>query len=223
MATTRPLMQLGIGDLEGIFEKESKSFATLDLLKQELSHRQVPRALALLERVQKAEAAMRDTSALRPDAQAPRSTLRLARGKPEAAPAPAPAQETPLQPVPKSVLQTEPAQLERLEGFGQSSPGSGLKEPASGTAPEATAPKKPVTREPEAIPQLALEDACRILKVVAGDSWEKVEAARRKIVMKSSPLANKGVPSAQVQKLIAEAQKANDAAIVIAARRCGHQ
>ena len=63
MATTRPLMQLGIGDLEGIFEKESKSFATLDLLKQELSHRQVPRAVALLERVQKAEAAMREIQA----------------------------------------------------------------------------------------------------------------------------------------------------------------
>ena len=223
MATTRPLMQLGIGDLEGIFEKESKSFATLDLLKQELGHRQVPRAVALLERVQKAEAAMRGTNAPQPGAQAPRSTLRLARGRPEAAPAPAPAQETPPQPVPKSVLQTEPAQQELLAGFEQPLPGSGPKEPASGTAPEATAPKKPVTREPEAIPQLALEDACRILKVVAGDSWEKVEAARRKIVLKSSPLATKGVPSAQSQQLLVEAQMANDAAIVIAARRCGRQ
>ncbi|WP_157948335.1 hypothetical protein [Pulveribacter suum] len=217
MATTRPLMQLGIGDLEGIFEKESKSFATLDLLKQELSHRQVPRAVALLERVQKAEAAMRDTSAHRPDAQAPRSTLRLARGKPEAAPAPAPAQETPRQPVPKSILQAETAQQDLLAGFGQYSP----KEPASGTAAEAIAPQKPVTPEPEAIPQLALEDAYRILKVAAGDSWEKVEAGRRKIVLKSSPLATKGVPSAQSQKLLVEAQMANDAAIVIAARRCG--
>lgn len=223
MAATRPLMQLGISDLEGIFEKESKSFATLDLLKHELSFRQVPKAVALLERVQKAEAAMRDTSAHRPDAQAPRSTLKLARGKAEAAPAPAPAPEPPLQPVPKSVLPTEPAQQELLAGFEQSSPRTDSKEPASGMAPEATAPKKPVTREPEAIPQLALEDACRILKVVAGDSWEKVEAARRKIVLKSSPLATKGVSSAQAQKLLVEAQMANDAATVIAARRCGRQ
>lgn len=173
MATTRPLMQLGIGDLEGIFEKESKSFATLDLLKQELSHRQVPRAVALLERVQKAEAAMRDTSAHRPDAKGPRSTLKLARGKPEAAPAPAPVQETPRPPVPKSVLQTEPVQQELLAGFGQSSPGPGSRESASGTSTEATTPKKSVTPEPEAIPQLALEDAYRILKVVAGDSWRR--------------------------------------------------
>lgn len=222
MAATRPLMQLGISDLEGIFEKESKSFATLDLLKHELSFRQVPKAVALLERVQKAEAAMRDTSAHRPDAQASRATLRLARGKPEAA-APAPAPETPLQPVPKSVLPTEPAQQELLAGVGQSSPGPDSKEPASGMAPEATGSKKPVTREPEAIPQLALEDACRILKVVAGDSWEKVEAARRKIVLKSSPLVTRGVSSAQAQKLLVEAQMANDAAIVIAARRCGRQ
>ncbi len=220
MATTRPLMQLGIGDLEGIFEKESKSFATLNLLKQELSHRQVPRAVALLERVQKAEAAIKDTNAQRPDAQAPRSTLRLARGKPEAAPAPAPVQETSRQPVPKSVLQTEPAQQELLAGFGQSSPGFGSKEPASA---EATTPKKPVTPEPEAIPQLALEDAYRILKVVAGDSWEKVEAARRKIVLKSSPLVLGNMTSAQVQKLLTDARLANDAAVVIAARRSGRQ
>jgi len=53
MATTRPLIQLGIGDLEDIFEKQSKNLATLGRLKHELSHRQVPRALALLERIQK--------------------------------------------------------------------------------------------------------------------------------------------------------------------------
>lgn len=223
MTTTRPLMQLGIGDLEGIFEKESKSFATLDLLKQELSHRQVPRAVALLERVQKAEAAMRDTSAHRPDAKGPRSTLKLARGKPEAAPAPAPVQETPRPPVPKSVLQTEPVQQELLAGFGQSSPGPGSRESASGTSTEATTPKKSVTPEPEAIPQLALEDAYRILKVVAGDSWEKVEAARRKIVLKSSPLVLGDMTSAQVQRLVTEARRANDAAVVIAARRSGRQ
>ncbi len=117
MATTRPLMQLGIGDLEGIFEKESKSFATLDLLKQELSHRQVPRAVALLERVQKAEAAMRDTSAHRPDAKGPRSTLKLARGKPEAAPAPAPVQETPRPPVPPWVeyREVDPFEADTIE------------------------------------------------------------------------------------------------------------
>jgi hypothetical protein len=77
--------------------------------------------------------------------------------------------------------------------------------------------------EPVAMPQLAIEDACRILKVAAGDVWEKVEASRRKIVLKSSPLATKGLTPAQAQKLLAEVQLANDAAIVIAARRSGRQ
>lgn len=223
MATTRPLMQLGIGDLEDIFEKQSKNLATLGRLRHELSHRQVPRAIALLERVQKAEAALREMDTRRMDVQAPRSTLRLTPGTPEATPAPAPAQETLRQPVPKPVLQPESAQQDLLAGFAQSSPGSGSKEPASVTAAQTTAPKKPVTAEPEVIPQLALEDACRILKVAAGDAWEKVENARRKIVLKSSPLAVGSMPSSQVQKLLADARLANDAAIVIAARRSGRQ
>jgi hypothetical protein len=223
MATTRPLMQLGIGDLEDIFERQGKNFAMLSRLKQELSHRQVPRAIALLERVQKAEAALRNMDAHRLDAQAPRSTLRLTPGTPETAPAQAPTQETPWQPVPTPVLVAAPSQQDLLAGFGQPTPGSSSKEPASGTVAQTTAPKKPVTAEPEAIPQLALEDAYRILKVAAGDAWEKVENARRKIVLKSSPLVVGNMPSSQVQKLLADARLANDAAIVIAARRSGRQ
>jgi len=70
---------------------------------------------------------------------------------------------------------------------------------------------------------LALEDACRILKVAAGDAWDKVENARRKIVLKSSPQVIGDMPSSQAQKLLDDAQLANDAAIVIAARRSGRQ
>ncbi len=74
-----------------------------------------------------------------------------------------------------------------------------------------------------ALPQLALDDACKILKVKKGDSWEKVELARRKIVQKSSPNSTRNMPTEQVQKFLSEAKLANDAAIVIAARRSGFQ
>ena len=91
--------------------------------------------------------------------------------------------------------------------------------------PPAIAPtKKPaVSPEVQVLPQLALEDACRILKVGMSDAWEKVEGARRKLVVRSSPLATANFSPTQVQKLVAEAQLANDAAIVIAARRSGRQ
>ena len=84
-------------------------------------------------------------------------------------------------------------------------------------------PSQHIAVEPEALPQLSLEDACRILKVGVSDGWEKIETARRKIVLKSNPAATAALAQAQLQKLLAEAKMANDAAIVIAARRSGRQ
>lgn len=215
MATTRPLMQLGIGDLEDIFEKQSKNLATLGRLKHELSHRQVPRALALLERVQQAEALLEDVESQRPDPKTPRSTLQL---KPRAS-APA-AQEADTSP-PATGLQRVQGQPDLLAGFALSPESAKPKSNATG-APDPVAASKPHTAaEPVALPQLALEDACRILKIGVGDAWEKIEAARRKIVLTSSPTATAALTPAQSQKLLGEAKMANDAAIVIAARRSG--
>ncbi len=225
MATTRPLMRLGIGDLEDIFEKQGNNFATLARLKHEISHRQVPRALALLERIHKAEALLEDLDNHRPGPSAPRGTLRLSPRAPAAAPTASLIPKT-LGPAPAAVgLSTVPEQQDLL---------SGLPQPIEARPPKVVEPVSPLSdvdhvkkptapTEPVALPQLAIEDACRILKVAAGDVWEKVEASRRKIVLKSSPLATKGLTPAQAQKLLAEVQLANDAAIVIAARRSGRQ
>ena len=221
MATTRPLMQLGIGDLEDIFEKQSKNLATLGRLKHELSHRQVPRALALLERIQQAEALLEDVESRRPDPKTPRSTLQLKPRASAPAPASAPAaQEADTNP-PATGLQRVQGQPDLLAGFAP--PPEPAKPRSNPTgAPDPVAASKPHTAaEPVALPQLALEDACRILKVGVGDAWEKIETARRKIVLKSSPTATSALTPAQSQKLLAEAKMANDAAIVIAARRSG--
>ena len=85
------------------------------------------------------------------------------------------------------------------------------------------APKVTISIESQPLPQLALDDACKILKVSIGEIWDKVELARRKSVQKSSPIATKGMSAEQIQKLLSEAKLANDAAIVIAARRSGYQ
>lgn len=50
----RPLMQLGVGDLEGLFAKSKTDANVLKQLEHELQYRQVPRAVALLAEVQAA-------------------------------------------------------------------------------------------------------------------------------------------------------------------------
>lgn len=51
---SRPLMQLGVGDLETLFAKSRADVKVLKQLEHELQHRQVPRAVALLAEVQAA-------------------------------------------------------------------------------------------------------------------------------------------------------------------------
>lgn len=50
----RPLMQLGVGDLEALFTKSKTDVKVLKQLEHELQYRQVPRAVALLAEVQAA-------------------------------------------------------------------------------------------------------------------------------------------------------------------------
>lgn len=224
MATTRPFMQLGIGDLEDIFERQGKNFATLARLKHELSHRQVPRAVALLERIKKAEALLEDLQSQRPDPKSPSTHLQLKTRSPATAPDSAPQIKSPGMPPSASGLQIPTDQPDLLAGLQPPPPEPTRPKPTSTAATDVAPIKMPATTtESDALPQLALDDACRILKVGVSDAWEKVEAARRKLVMKSNPLATTGLPATQAQKLLSEARVANDAAIVIAARRSGRQ
>jgi hypothetical protein len=192
MATDRPLARLGIADLEEIFQKQGEDLTILSRLKHELSFRQVPRALALQERIRKAEAGQKKSHepevaviAAKPSVEAPRTSSPPTK------------------------------QLDLL--------GAGSKAAEVPKVELPPAPKVTVSIEPQPLPQLALDDACKILRVSIGDVWEKVELARRKTVLKSSPIATKGMSGEQVQKLLSEAKLANDAAIVIAARRSGYQ
>lgn len=50
----RPLMQLGVGDLEAMFARSKTDVKVLKQLEHELQYRQVPRAVALLAEVQAA-------------------------------------------------------------------------------------------------------------------------------------------------------------------------
>jgi hypothetical protein len=192
MATDRPMARLGIVDLEEIFQNQGADLTILSRLKHELSFRQVPRALALQERIRIFESNQKKS-------QEPEVVNRIA--KPSLEP---------------SRSSSPPTKQLDLLGAG-SKP---LNVPKIGLPPT---PNVTISIEPQPLPQLALDDAYKILKVSIGDVWEKVELARRKTVQKSSPIATKDMSAEQVQKLISEAKLANDAAIVIAARLAGFQ
>jgi hypothetical protein len=192
MTTDRPMARLGIADLEEIFQKQGEDLTILSRLKHELSFRKVPRALALQERICKAESSQKKSTE-------PEASYSVA--KPF------------IEPFRNSSPPTK--QLDLL-GAGH----------AAMDAPKVELPpttKAAVSIEPQPLPQLALDDACKILKVGIGDLWEKVELSRRKVVQRSSPIATKGMPAEQVLKYLSEAKLANDAAIVIAVRRSGFQ
>jgi hypothetical protein len=186
------MARLGIADLEEIFQMQGEDLTILSRLKHELNFRQVPRALALQERIRKAELSHKKS---------PESEVANSLPKPSI-----------------ELHQTSSAPTKQLDLLGTSS--------KAAEAPKVelpSAPKVTISIEPQPLPQLALDDACKILKVSIGDVWEKVELARRKAVLKSSPIASKGMSGEQVQKLLSEAKLANDAVIVIAARRSGYQ
>lgn len=213
MEPTRPLMRLGVADLEELFKERSQNAAALAELDEELAQRKGTRALVLRERIR-------------------RTQKRLEIGGSGAGPLSENHPPSPLPLQPKQGLASRAAkpqhsgeQQDLLTAWPPEAAASEPKVETAATPAPAIAPAKKPAAAPEvqALPQLALEDACRILKVGVGDAWEKVEGARRKLVARSSPLATAGFSLAQAQKLLAEAQTANDAAIVIAARRSGRQ
>ncbi len=250
MTGARPYMQLRITELEELFQKKGKDPGTLNRLKQELKHRQVPRAQALLARIEKAQSqgdllAEADADPQRIPQETSNSgtgndTLRPvgpgARDKTDAGGlmggTPSNGQQSPAKWTATTPAQsgdslrpTWPTVPPRATSGKDVSPVSappvaagpvGLAKPAPPPPPKSTA-----TAQPKPLPQISLEDACRILKVGVGDAWEKVEAARQKVVLRSSPWSTLKLPSTEVHVLLDDAHRANEAAIVIAARRSG--
>ena len=213
MESTRPLMRLGVADLEELFKERSQNAAGLAELDEELAQRKGTRALVLRERIRRTQKRLEiEGSGASP----------LSEDHPPSPP--------PLLPKLEHAsggakLQHVGEQQALLSALPPKAAASEPKVEMAATPATAISPAKKPAAAPEvqALPQLALEDACRILKVGVGDAWEKVEGARRKLVARSSPLSTAGFSPAQAQKLLAEAQMANDAALVIAARRSGRQ
>ena len=66
MSPTRPYMQFGVAQLEELFEKSKSDSDVLKQLAHELQHRQVPRAVTLLEKVRAQMNGAKDLFSLAP-------------------------------------------------------------------------------------------------------------------------------------------------------------
>jgi len=192
----RTLMQLGIGALEEMFATSKTDAKVLRQLENELQHRQVPRAVALLDQVQLAM--KRLASSVLPRSQ---EELPL---EPVTTPAPVPAAPPP----------------ERTAAPASASP----PDPQVVTPPVLQPPKPPpppprVRVDPLPIPAMPLEDACKLLKVTPASSWQEVELSRRRLVVLSHPRHVVGMTSERQEAIRTEARRVNAAYAVLSAAR----
>lgn len=190
----RPLMQHGVGQLEALFKASKADQKVLKQLEHELQYRQVPRALALLERVQSAMLPVAETNV---GGQAPTSAQ---------VPAPVPDTRQP------DLWQRPPAET------------TSLPQPTPQNMPPA--PAMPPSRirlrdEVAPAPSIALEDACKLLKVSLASPWLEVELARRQLVQQSHPERVATLTVERRGQVLAEAKRVNAAYAALSAAKAG--
>lgn len=201
----RTLMQLGIAALEEMFETSKTDAKVLRQLENELLHRQVPRAVALMEQVQLAM--KRVASSALPRAQ---DELPL---EPPAAPAPVPIAPPPERPAPAVVIVSAPVTLPTPPSLPPQ-----VRPPA---VPPVAAAVTPARVERAPIPTVSFDDACKLLKVTAGAPWQEVELSRRKLVLLSHPRHVVGMALERQEAVRDEARRINAAYAVLSAARAG--
>jgi hypothetical protein len=208
---TRPLMQNGIGALEAMFAESSADSKVLRSLQDELKHRQVPRAIALLQKVEKA---------LKSD-KVPEADAELETMSPERA------RLTELLRRHGSLAADKQPALWDDNDAPAASATSASAVPAK-PAPGASAPIGPgvFVLPPEAKPPLKAEtpsmsvsEAYQRLQAAPGTSWETLEETRQRIVQQSHPENLAKVSETKRIELVTEAKRANLAYEVIRKER----
>ena len=192
----RPLMQRGVGQLEEMFIKGKADPKVLKQLENELQHRQVPRAVALLADVQ---------AAMSGGAAAPRVPSVPAPLPPRGAPVPLPQQpDLWVPPTAPAVVDTRPAA------------------PVRAVMPAVIPPEpRPVAKAPASSPRLPLDDAYKALKSAPGATWESIEQTRRTLVQPSNPSSSKSLSAEKRAQALAEARQVNVAYATLLHIRCG--
>lgn len=200
----RTLMQLGIAALEDMFATSKTDAKVLRQLENELQYRQVPRAVALLGQVQVAMKRLA-SEVLAPGLQA----------------------ALPLEPEGASALErfSPPRPEHRLPSVRVSSTTTAGTRPETQNSAQATASRAetalqspaPVQRAP--VPAMSVDDACKLLKVSLGASWQEVELSRRKMVLLSHPRHVVGMLQERQEVVRNEARRVNAAYAALSSAR----
>jgi hypothetical protein len=83
------------------------------------------------------------------------------------------------------------------------------------SAPSPTSQPKVAAAPVAKLPQMSFDEACKVLRVTAGASWEVIENARREIVERAHPAKLKPLKDGQRTTLMLEANRANAAYAVL--------
>lgn len=198
----RTLMQLGIGALEEMFATSKTDAKVLQQLENELQHRQVPRAVALLEQVQLAMKRVASSALSRAQDEFPL--------EPPATPAMVPTQPPPGRPEPTAVASAPAA---------QPTPSSTTQQVRPPVVAPVAVPVSSVRIERASLPAVSLDDACKLLKVTLGSAWQEVEQTRRTLVQLSHPRHVVGMTPEHQEAVLDEARLVNAAYAVLSAAR----
>lgn len=188
----RPLIQHGVGKLEEMFSTSNSDAKLLKQLEQELQHRQVPRAVALLAKVR---AAMSGGATVPQASTVPTSLPARATG---------PVSQQP-------DLWGRPA-------IPPVSPPAAGRAAAPAVRPEESLLVAKSPASPVAMP---LEEAYKVLKVTPGAAWDSIEQTRRSLVNQLHPSRWKPLSAEKRSHALAEAKRINAAYAVISQTRCG--
>lgn len=190
---TRPLARLGVDELEALFETSKHDLPALKRLIAELTHRNVPRAIALVVKAQKM---LMFLESHRAELALGASTAEFAtRGL---AGTPMPTQNGFDFDIPKFT----PTDLPKRQP-NQMPSGAGLQ-PRPVVLPVIAVP----VLEPEQI-MMSIEHAYRILKATSASSWDAIEFSRRQLVARAQPDCVAKLEPAKRKTLQDEAREAN--------------
>lgn len=190
---SRPLMQYGVKNLEEMFAKGNADLKVLKRLENELQHRQVPRAVALLTEVQ--AAMYGETSAVGPIV-----------SPPSAAQTATPASKQPglfEHPSAPSAVVAQTPILVRLQPLSV-----------------AHVPPKPLA---PATMTISVDDAYKLLKVTPGSTWESIEQTRRLLVQQAHPSDVAALSAEKRAEARAKAARVNAAYLRLSTLRCRSQ
>lgn len=192
----RPLKPLGVRQLEELFARSKTDLKALKHLADELQYRQVPRAVALLTEVQAAmSSASLATTTTQPQTCAKLEPQNPSNGQNDMwdRPLAAPPILTKNMPTPR---------------------------PAASASGNSQSPAI-ASSQPRAAPTMTVDDACKLLGVAAGATWESIEQSRRLLVKQSHPERVASMSSIKREQARDGARRVNDAYAVLLRLRTG--